>query len=292
MAVALPKKRSEKAASLMSDAWRRIKRNKGAMVGLTIIVVLTLASALAPWITPYDPLRTDFTALREPPSWKHPLGTDMAGRDMLCRILYGGRMSLAVGVSSQLAIMLVGIAIGAVSGYYGKIVDTLIMRFTDIMYAFPTGLFLVILMIAFGRGFGNMILAMTITSWVGVARLVRGEVLQLKQREFVEAARSVGARDRDIIWRHLFPNLVGPMIVWFSLGIPGAIMAEAGLSFLGMGLVPPTPSWGIMMNQGYDLFRVLPHLIAVPAGVIALVMVAFMLLGDGLRDALDPHMAR
>jgi ABC-type dipeptide/oligopeptide/nickel transport system permease subunit len=262
------------------------------MVGLFTIVFLIVVCALANWLAPYPPNRTDFSVLRQPPSWKHPLGTDMNGRDMLSRVMYGGQMSLSVGVVSQLAVMLVGVVIGAVSGYYGKLVDTLVMRFTDIMYAFPTALFQIILMIALGRGFWNMILAMTITSWVGVARLVRGEVLQLKQREFVEAARSVGARDRDIIWRHLMPNLIGPMIVWFSLGIPGAIMAEAGLSFLGLGLVPPTPSWGIMLNQGYDLFRVLPHLVVVPAAVIAVVMVAFMMLGDGLRDALDPHMAR
>jgi len=285
-------KRSETAASLWSDAWRRIRRNKAAMAGLIIIVVLTLASVFAPWVTPYDPVKADFKHLRETPSWQHPLGTDMAGRDILSRALYGGRVSLAVGAVSQFAIMMVGVIIGAVSGYYGKIADTLIMRFTDIMYAFPTGLFQIILMIALGQGFWQMILAMTITSWVGMARLVRGEVLQLKEREFVEAARSVGARDRDILWRHLLPNLIGPMIVWFSLGIPGAIMAEAGLSFLGIGLVPPTPSWGIMLNQGYELFRVLPHLVIVPAGIIALVMVAFMMLGDGLRDALDPHMAR
>jgi len=262
------------------------------MVGFYTILIMTLASIFAPWLTPYEPLQTDFTALRESYSWAHPLGTDMAGRDMLCRVLYGGRMSLAVGITSQMAIMFVGIIIGAVSGYYGKLVDTLIMRFTDVMFAFPTGMLQIILMIAFGRGFPQMILAMTITSWVGVARLVRGEVLGFKQREFIEAARSVGARDRDIIWRHLFPNLIGPMIVWFSLGIPGAIMAEAGLSFLGIGLVPPTPSWGIMMNQGNDMWRVLPHMIIVPATVIAIVMLAFTMLGDGLRDALDPHMAR
>jgi oligopeptide transport system permease protein len=290
--LAKTKKRSDTAASLWSDAWRRLKRNKAAMVGLFIIVSLTLASALAHWVAPYPPNRTDFNHLRETPSWQHLLGTDMNGRDELSRLLYGGQVSMAVGVVSQLAIMLVGVAIGAVSGFYGKFIDTLIMRFTDMMFAFPTGLFQIILMIALGHGFWQMILAMTATSWVGVARLVRGEVLQLKQREFVEAARSVGCRDRDILWRHLFPNLIGPMIVWFSLGIPGAIMAEAGLSFLGIGLVPPTPSWGIMLNQGYDLFRVLPHLILVPAVTIAIVMVAFMMLGDGLRDALDPHMAR
>lgn len=290
--MAKTRKRSETAASLWSDAWRRIKRNKAAMAGLIIIVTLILASTFAPWVTPYDPVKADFTHLRETPSWSHPLGTDMAGRDMLSRALYGGRVSLAVGAVSQLAIMLVGVLIGAISGYYGKLVDTVIMRFTDIMYAFPTGLFQIILMIALGQGFWPMILAMTITSWVGIARLVRGEVLGLKQREYIEAARSVGARDRDILWRHLLPNLIGPMIVWFSLGIPGAIMAEAGLSFLGIGLVPPTPSWGIMLNQGYELFRVLPHLVVIPAGIIALVMVAFMMLGDGLRDALDPHMGR
>jgi ABC-type dipeptide/oligopeptide/nickel transport system permease subunit len=284
--------KEKKTASLWSDAWNRFRRNRAAVVGLVVIAVLVFASIAAPLLTPYKPDKVDFDHVREAPSLQHLMGTDMQGRDILCRMMYGGRASLAVGFISQIIITVMGMIIGAVAGYYGKVVDTIIMRITDIVYAFPSSLFMIILMVMLGRGFANLILAMTITNWVGSARLVRGTVLQLKQREFIEAARGVGARDGDIIFKHLFPNLLGPLIVVFTLGIPGAIMAEAGLSFMGMGLIPPTPSWGIMLNMGFDTFRSYPHMVFFPAVVIAITMSAFMLLGDGLQEAFDPHAVR
>ncbi len=280
------------ASSLWEDAWRRMRRNTGSNIGLIVVAFLVFTSVAAPLIAPYDPYAVDFKHVREGPTWQHLMGTDMQGRDILSRMMWGGQASLAVGFFSQIIIMVLGIAIGAISGYYGGIVDTLIMRLTDIIYAFPTMLFLIILMTLLGHGFLNLILAMTVTAWVGPARLVRGEVLQLKEREFIEAARCVGALDRNIIFKHLFPNLLGPIIVSFTLGIPGAIMAEAGLSFLGMGLIPPTPSWGIMLNMGFSYFRVTPHMVIFPAVVIAITMIAFLYIGDGLRDAFDPHMMR
>lgn len=290
--VDLISKKKKASTSLWADAWRRMKRNTGSNIGLIVIAFLVLTSLAAPLIAPYGPYEVDFTHVREAPTWKHLMGTDMVGRDILSRMLYGGQASLAVGFFSQIIIMAIGITIGAISGYYGGLVDTLIMRTSDVIYAFPSMLFLIILMTLLGHGFINLIIAMTVTAWVGPARLVRGEVLQLKEREFIEAARCVGTRDRNIIFKHLFPNLLGPIIVSFTLGIPGAIMAEAGLSFLGMGLIPPTPSWGIMLNLGFTMFRVAPHMVIFPAVVIAITMVAFLYIGDGLRDAFDPHMMR
>jgi ABC-type dipeptide/oligopeptide/nickel transport system permease subunit len=285
-------KKKKAPSGLWMDAWRRMRRNKGSNIGLIVIAFLVITSIAAPLIAPYDPMEVDFAHVREGPTWLHLMGTDMVGRDILSRMLWGGQASLAVGFFSQIIIMGLGITIGAISGYYGGIVDTLIMRLTDIIYAFPTMLFLIILMTLLGHGFLNLILAMTVTAWVGPARLVRGEVLQLKEREFIEAARCVGSKDRSIIFKHLFPNLLGPIIVSFTLGIPGAIMAEAGLSFLGMGLIPPTPSWGTMLNMGFTMFRVSPHMVIFPAVVIAITMIAFLYVGDGMRDAFDPHMMR
>jgi len=285
-----PKKKP--TASLWADAWRRMRRNTGSNLGLIVIAFLVLTCVAAPLIAPYDPYAVDFAHVREAPTWQHWMGTDLQGRDILTRMLYGGQASLAVGFFSQLVIMAIGITIGAISGYYGGVVDTVIMRLTDILYAFPSVLFLIILLTLLGHGFLNLIIAMTVTGWLGPARLVRGEVLQLKEREFIEAARCVGTRDREIIFKHLFPNLLGPIIVSFTLGIPGAIMAEAGLSFLGLGLIPPTPSWGTMLNMGFTMFRVAPHLVIFPASVIAITMVAFLYVGDGMRDAFDPHLMR
>jgi ABC-type dipeptide/oligopeptide/nickel transport system permease subunit len=285
-------KRKKPTASLWADAWRRMRRNTGSNIGLIVIAFLVVTSLAAPLLAPYDPYAVDFEHVREAPTRQHWMGTDLQGRDILSRMLYGGQASLAVGFFSQLVIMAIGITIGAVSGYYGGVVDTVIMRLTDVLYAFPSVLFLIILLTLLGHGFINLIIAMTVTGWLGPARLVRGEVLQLKEREFIEAARCVGARDREIIFKHLFPNLLGPIIVSFTLGIPGAIMAEAGLSFLGMGLIPPTPSWGTMLNMGFTMFRVSPHLVIFPASVIAITMVAFLYVGDGMRDAFDPHLMR
>ncbi len=279
-------------SSLWSDAFRRLRRNKASLVGLAIILIFVLMAIFADVIAPYDPYKTDFAAVRQPPSVQHLMGTDKQGRDILSRIIHGARVSLAIGFASQVLVATIGIFLGSLAGYYGGWVDTVIMRVTDIFYAFPTFLFLIILMAAFGRGFVNLLFALAFTAWVGLARLVRGQMLQLKQREFIESSRSLGASDARIIVRHLIPNLLGAVIVAFSFGVPGAILAETGLSFLGIGLVPPTPSWGIMLNDGFAVLRSYPHMALFPGLVLALTQLAFLFLGDGLRDALDPRMKR
>jgi oligopeptide transport system permease protein len=209
--------------------------------------------------------------------------------------VYGARISLAVGIFGSLVIMTFGLVYGSVSGYLGGRADTLMMRFVDVMYAFPTLLFIILLMVILGstagfQGIRNMVLGIGLVSWMGMARLVRGSFLQLKQKEFVEAARMIGTRDASIISRHLLPNSLGPIIVAVTLNIPGLIMTEATLSFIGLGVPPPFPSWGQMLNDGWRAIRADPHLIIFPALALSITMLAFNFLGDGLRDALDPKM--
>jgi ABC-type dipeptide/oligopeptide/nickel transport system permease subunit len=270
---------------------RRLRRDKAALLALGFLTVLVGAALLAPLLAPYSPLAVDFDAVRQPPSAQHWLGTDQQGRDILSRLLYGARVSLAVGVISQIPVLLIGLAAGCVAGYRGGRADSVIMRAVDVFYVFPTLLFLITVMALLGRGFGPLILALTITAWAGLARLVRGQVLQLRRAEFVVAARAIGASDRRIVLRHLLPNLSGVLLVFLSLAIPGAIVAEAGLSFLGLGLLPPAPSWGIMLSDGFSVLRSAPHIAFFPGLAIALTMLALFVLGDSLRDASDPHTA-
>lgn len=305
------------AESLWKDAWRRLLRNRMAMLGGILIVVVLIAAILAddamiawalgrearPLLAPYGYEEADFTNARAAPSLKSPgegefphiLGTDKFGRDVFSRIIYGGRVSLAVGLFGSLVILTFGLFYGSVSGFLGGMADTLMMRFVDLMYAFPSLLFIILLMFILGStagfaGVRNLVLGIGILSWMGMARLVRGQFLSLKEKEFVEAARMVGARDATIITRHLLPNSLGPIIVAVTLGIPNLIMFEATLSFIGLGVPPPFPSWGQMLNEGWRAMRSDPHLVFYPALMLSLVMLAFNFLGDGLRDALDPQM--
>ncbi len=269
----------------------RLRRDKAALLALAYLALLVTAALLAPVLAPYPPLTVDFDAVRQPPSAQHWLGTDQQGRDILSRLLYGARISLAVGVVSQVPVLLIGLTAGCAAGYYGGRSDAVIMRTVDVFYAFPSLLFLITVMAILGRGFCPLILALTLTAWAGLARLVRGQVLQLRQAEFVVAARCVGASDRRILARHLLPNLSGVLLVFLSLAIPGAIVAEAGLSFLGLGLLPPAPSWGIMLSDGFAALRSAPHIAFFPGLAIALTMLALFVLGDSLRDASDPRFA-
>lgn len=303
--------------SLWRDAWRRLLRNRAAMAGGIFVIIIVAAAIFAddgfiswalnretrPLLAPYGYKEVNFENTRASPSlqrtaegrFPHIMGTDKYGRDVFSRLIYGGRISIAVGVFGSLVIMVFGLAYGMVSGYLGGRVDTLMMRFVDIMYGFPTLLFIILLMFILGSTAGfaairNLVLGIGLVSWMGMSRLVRGQFLSLREKEFVEAARMIGARDVSIIIRHLLPNSLGPIIVAVTLGIPGLIMTEATLSFIGLGVPPPFPSWGQMLNEGWRAIRADPHLIFFPALQLSLTMLAFNFLGDGLRDALDPQM--
>lgn len=303
--------------SLWRDAWRRLLRNRAAMAGGIFVIIITLAAIFAddgfiswalnretqPLLAPYGYKEVDFENTRASPSlqrtaegrFPHIMGTDKYGRDVFSRIIYGGRVSIAVGVFGSLVIMVFGLAYGMVSGYLGGRTDTLMMRFVDIMYAFPTLLFIILLMVILGSTAGfaairNMVLGIGLVSWMGMSRLVRGQFLSLREKEFVEAARMIGAGDVAIITRHLLPNSLGPIVVYVTLNMPTLIMLEATLGFIGLGVPPPFPSWGQMINEGWRAIRSDAHLIVFPALTLSLVMMTFNFLGDGLRDALDPQM--
>ena len=280
-----PLKRSSAGAA----AWRRFSRNRWAVVALTFILLQIVMAVFAPLIAPYDPYLSDYTSTYKPPSAKYLLGTDDLGRDMLSRIIYGGRVSYAVGVLSQLFIVLIGLPIGAIAGLVGGWVDYAIMRIIDVLSSIPGLLLYILLMIALGAGLPNIILAMSITGWIGIARLVRGQVLSLKESDFVRASNSMGGDTSWIIRTHILRNSLTPVIVSMTLGVPGAMFGEAGLSFLGLGVPPPTPSWGQMIGIYQSFVRTSPHMILYPALVLAVTMLAWILLGDGVRDALDPN---
>ncbi len=276
--------------SLWASGWKRLKRNRAAMAGLTIVVLLVLVAVLAPVIAPYDPTAQDYGAAFQGISAQHPMGTDQLGRDLLSRMMYGTRVSLSVGVIVQFIVLLIGVPIGLSAGYYGGRVDNLLMRFTDIMYAFPDLLFVIIITTWLGRGIDKIFIAIGVVAWVDMARLVRGQVLSLREKEFIEAGRALGVPTYQIMLRHLFPNALGPIIVAVTLGIPRAIITESALSFIGIGLTPPSASWGTLIQDGYSQIFAVAHPVLFPALAIAITMLSFTFLGDGLRDALDPRM--
>lgn len=300
-----------KQRSLWQDAWYRLLRNKAAIVGMVIIVLFMLTAAIVPLLTDMhvlkDPVLQDTPHQLMEPFWTtsnqyhfaaYPLGSDQLGRDILSRLLWSTRISMLVGFVPVAIIFMLGVTIGLSAGYFGGWVDQILMRITDVIYAFPDLLFLFIIMAtlrntALGDIQGGLLLifvAIAIVNWVGLARLVRGQVLSLKEREFIEAARAVGAPASRIMSRHLFPNILAPVIVSVAFGIPNAMLAEATLSFFGIGIKPPTPSWGVMINEGFVVFSATPWPVLLPALCISVVMLAFTFLGDGLRDALDPRM--
>ena len=295
-----------KQRSLWVDAWNRLRRNKAAMVGLVIVVLACLIAATAQWVAPYDPFNQNTANnLREPlwgnPQYRDPshiFGTDQLGRDILSRLIYSARISILIGFLPAAVVFMIGVTVGMIAGYAGGRTDNILMRFTDAIYAFPDLLFLIIIMTslretAVGQIVGGlllMFLAIAVVNWIGVARLTRGQVLSLKEREFVEAARATGARPIRIMTRHLFPNALAPLIVQTAFAIPTYILYEAGLSFLGVGIRPPIPTWGSMLNEGFVVFSTTPWPVLLPAFCISIVMLAFTFIGDGLRDALDPRM--
>ncbi len=260
-----------------------------AALGLLILIILVFMALFAPLLAPYDPTAVRLAEGLSGPSITHPLGQDKLGRDILSRIIYGARISLYVGVFTVTLSALIGTMVGAVAGLLGGVVDEVVMRLIDILLAFPGILLAIAFMAVLGPSLNNIVIALTVLGWVGYARLVRGQVLALREFEFVQAARALGADTRRIITRHLLPNVLGPVIVQATFGMAGAIVAEAGLSFLGLGTQPPNPSWGSMLNDGREFLLISPHLTTFPGLAIMAVVLGLNFLGDGLRDILDPR---
>ena len=271
--------------------WRRFSRDRWALIGLCIVTILTVLALAAPWIAPADPLHGSLANSLRAPSRAFWLGTDVQGRDLLARLLFGARLSLAVGLVSQTVASLIGVALGLVAGYYGRWVDGALMRLADVTLAFPSLLLLIAIAAAVNPSLPVVFVVIGLVGWAGMARLVRGEVLALRVREYVQAARALGASDARIVWRHLLPGVTAPVIVAATLGVGGAIMAEAALSFVGLGARPPTPSWGAMVADGRDLLRVAPWVSLMPGLAIGLTVLGVNLVGDGLRDALEVRAA-
>lgn len=274
-------------------ALRRFLRHRLAVASLIFIVLVAVTVfPLAPLVAPIPPEQTDLRAVRQAPSLEHPLGTDLIGRDVWSRVIYGGRVSIAVGLIAVLIFMTIGTVLGGIAGFYGGTVDAIIMRITDTFMAFPVLVILISIVAIIGPGLRNVMLAIGLIAWTGVARLVRSQVLSLREMDFVLAARALGIPQRQIIVRHIMPSVVGPITVAGSFGIAGAILSEAALSFLGLGVQVPTPSWGNMLNeaQSIQLIESFPWLWIPPGLMISFCVLAINFIGDGLRDALDPRM--
>ena len=283
--------------TLWGDAFQRLRRNKLAVAGaIWIILMVIIAISADLWVpqTLGNPTQTDSTTMasmsRLPPSLEHPFGTDTLGRDVLCRVIYGARISLAVGVLATAISTIIGLVMGALAAYYGGIWDTIIMRLADIFLAFPYILFVIAMLAVIGPGIQNVFIAIGILGWPSIARVFRSAILSVKENDYVDAARAMGASDARIIVRHIFPNSVASIVVYATMNIGGAILTESALSFLGMGVVPPDPSWGIMIQDGQTYLATQPWLMIMPGIAILTTVLAFTLLGDGLRDALDVKM--
>ena len=278
--------------SQWSIASRHFRRNKLAMAGLIVMILLYIVTLVTPLVAPYDPAaQGDIVTMRNlAPSWAHLMGTDKFGRDIFSRVLYGSRISLTIGFIAVGISVTLGTLVGALSGYFGGWVDTLLMRFTDMMLSFPRLVLLIVVIALFSPSIWLVVGVLGLTGWMGTARLVRGEVLSLREREFIQAARALGMGDARIIFRHIIPNTMAPVIVSATLGIGQTILTEASLSFLGLGVQPPTPSWGNMVADGRDALIDAWWIATFPGIAIVVTVIAFNLLGDGLRDALDPRL--
>ena len=278
-----------RGTSLTRDAFRRLLRNRLAMLGLVVVLVMCFMAIFAEVLAPYPYTKTNFSRLNEGPSSQHWLGTDQLGRDLFSRMIYGARISMIVGLGAQAIVVLIGVPIGALSGFVGGRLDLVLTRLIDVMYAFPRLLFVILLMSMLGAGLTNIFVAIGLTGWVFIARQTRAQMLAIKQKEFVDGARALGAGAGRILGRHLLPNALTPIIVSVTFGIPEAIFTEAALSFIGVGINPPTPSWGQMVGEGQQYLRTYWHLCVFPSIAIAVTMLAFTFLGDGVRDAFDPR---
>ncbi|MDC0362665.1 ABC transporter permease [Halioglobus sp.] len=283
---------AEQGSSLWRDAWLRLSRNRLALAGFAVLTLFVLVAMLTPWIAPYDYAQQNLELGATPPTADHWLGTDIFGRDLLTQIMYGGRISLAVGFIATAVALLIGVSWGAIAGYVGGRVDAVMMRLVDILYALPFMIFIVLLMVVFGRNMLLLFLAIGAVEWLTMARIMRAQVQSLRQQEFVEAAVSLGLSPLAIIWRHVIPNALGPIIVYTTLTIPSVMLLEAFLSFLGLGVQPPETSWGLLISFGTETMEEYPWLLFFPGLVLAITLFALNFLGDGLRDALDVRGAK
>jgi oligopeptide transport system permease protein len=282
----------EKGASLWRDAWHRLGRNRLALISLFIFVAIALFCVVGPFLSPWDSQQQDLMMGAEGPSAAHWFGTDTLGRDLMVRTMEGGRISLLVGLIATLVALLIGVVYGATAGYVGGKTDAIMMRLVDILYALPFTIFVILLMVAFGRSLWLMFVAIGFVEWLSMARIVRSGVMALSKQEFVEAAVSLGYSHKRIILKHLIPNVLGPVIVVATLTVPAVMLLEAFLSFLGLGVQPPNASWGVLINEGQQNMEIFPWLLIFPAFFFALTLFSLNFLGDGLRDALDPKSAR
>lgn len=278
-----------KGRSLSEDAWHRLQANKLAMVGLVILLIIIVIALLTPWLAPYSYAEQNLPLGASAPSAQHWMGTDTLGRDLLTRLLYGGRISLLVATLATTVALLVGVTYGIVAGYLGGRVDAWMMRLVDILYALPFIILIILMMVVFGRSLLLLFLAIGAVEWLTMARIIRGQVLGLRQREFIEAAVSMGLSRGAIMRRHILPNVLGPIIVYTTLTIPSVMLLEAFLSFLGLGIQPPQSSWGSLIKEGVVSMEEYPWLLIFPGLALAVTLFSLNFLGDGLRDALDPR---
>lgn len=276
--------------SLAREAWRRLRQNRAALASLILLGAITLVCVAGPWLTPWALDEVDWNAFLAPPSIEsgHLAGTDANGRDLLTRVFYGGQISLSVAIVATLVSLVIGVLYGAVAGYFGGRIDNLMMRFVDIMYSLPFMFMVILLMVVFGRNILLIYAAIGAVEWLDMSRIVRGQVLALKRREFVEAAHALGVSSFKIVTRHLIPNAIGPVIIYVTLTVPKVILLESFLSFLGLGVQEPLTSWGVLISEGKDMMETAPWMLIVPSVFLAATLLCLNFLGDGLRDALDP----
>lgn len=278
------------STTFWKDAWRRLRKNRVAMASIVILLLITLMAIFAPMFSPYDYAAQDIFAVNKGPSAKHWFGTDTLGRDIFTRCWIGARVSLTIALVTTIINVLIGILYGGISGYFGGKVDLIMMRGVEIIYTIPDLLWVILLMVIMGSGLNTIIIAIAITGWGSMARLVRGQILQMKSSEYVMASRTLGGRFGHVIGKHMIPNIMGPIIIDLTFSIPSAIFTEATLSYLGMGIPVPLASWGTLANDGAKMLQLYPYQLFFPALLISLTMLSFNLLGDGLRDAFDPRL--
>lgn len=276
--------------TLFADIIRAFKENKTALFGLIVVVILVVLTIFAPYVTPYDPYEIDLNNRFSKPSLNHWFGTDMFGRDLFTRVIYGARISLAIGLIPSLIAVSIGAILGVVSGYIGGRLGYWVMRMADVVMAFPSLLLAIVVMYTLGATLFNLFIALSVVGWAGAARVVRSQALSIREKEFIEAAKAIGVKDIKIMARHVFPNCLPSLMVLFTMNIPDAILSEASLSFLGVGAQPPTPSWGLLVSNGKEFLFSAPWVAILPGVAIFITVLAFNFIGDGLRDAIDPYL--